>query len=331
MNRQSSIFQEVSLRTVSTIFQEALHETPVHKAELLGGGLFNTTYLVDYGRQFKRAVLRLGPVNRHLIMGFEQNLMQAEAFVYSICERSHIPCPKILACDTTKTVTDRDFMITEYIPSVSMLDAELEPSQKEQLYIQMGKYLASLHKITGEKFGFVSRLQDGISFSKWSSALIFELNDILSRLEHVHGLDRGQAEAIRALFKANSALFDDIQTPRLLHTDLWEGNILLDTQTFKIKAVIDSDRAVFGDIDFEFAAPWLSNPFIKKGYGGQAWTNGEKNREKRILLYKIFYAVLEAYVGIGEYNNMDLYMERKTQFMELLKNFPAYFPPQQSI
>ena len=34
----------------------------------------NTTYLVEYGPSHQKAVLRLGPVNRHLIMGFEENL-----------------------------------------------------------------------------------------------------------------------------------------------------------------------------------------------------------------------------------------------------------------
>ena len=74
MNTKSNLFREVSAEAIRDIFVHALQEDIIWEAALLDGGLFNTPYLVEYGPSHQKAVLRLGPVNRHLIMGFEENL-----------------------------------------------------------------------------------------------------------------------------------------------------------------------------------------------------------------------------------------------------------------
>lgn len=318
MNFQSSLFQEVSIDTIRDIFEQALGEKKIWKAELLDGGMFNTTYFVEYGDS-RKAVLRLGPVNRPLIMGFEENLMEAEKYVYTCCKKIEIPCSNILACDTSKQIVDRDFMIVEYIPSVVMVKAELTEKKRNSLYLQMGQYLAKLHQVNGNGFGFLSRICAGKSFEKWSDALIYEVEDIAGRLVRLEGLSAADAEKIRLKFEENRELLDKIKIPQLLHTDLWEGNVLLDEETMEIAAIIDSDRAVFGDIDFEFASPWMQNPSLCEGYGGVMQEALTPDRIKRRELYQIFFCLLEAYVGYGEYNNLELYEERKRELLELMK------------
>lgn len=172
--------------------------------------------------------------------------------------------------------------------------------------------------MTGNAFGFVSRIQGGRSFPKWSDALIFEIADITRRLESTGGLSQAQASAVRTWFYQSADLLDEIRTPQLLHTDVWAGNVLLDQDSLEIKALIDSDRAVFGDPDFEFASPWMENPDLRDGYGFVPPSAQEKNRQRRGLLYQAFYFALEAYVGIGEYNNMELHRERKEQLLHTL-------------
>ena len=118
LNNGSWLFREETLETIRTLFQRTLGEATVWEAQLLDGGLFNTTYLVTYGAARERAVLRLGPVERWRIMGFEENLMEAEAYLYGICREIGIPCPTVLAWGRDDAATGRDFMITRYIPSV---------------------------------------------------------------------------------------------------------------------------------------------------------------------------------------------------------------------
>lgn len=320
MNRQSNLFQEVSPEIIQNIFDHVLQEKKIWHANLMDGGMFNTTYLVEYGNEHRKAVLRLGPINRHLITGFEQNLMNAEVYTYSICEKIGLPCSHVLTCDTTKTVIDRDFMIVEYIPSITMVNAELSQEQRQALYAQLGKYLWRLHQIKGESFGFVSRICAGITFERWSEALLYEVRDIARRLVKANGMCATEEAALLRCFFQSRELLDAIKEPHLLHTDLWAGNVLLDEKTFKIKAVIDSDRAMYGDVDFEFAAPWMEEPGIKVGYGPAMQGEISADRAKRRCLYRMFFCLLEAYVGHCEYNNPNMYKKRKDQLMELLQN-----------
>lgn len=322
MNRQSSLFQEVSRNTIRDIFEHELQESKIWEARLLDGGMFNTTYYVEYGDAHRKAVLRLGPVNRHLVAGFEENLMNAEVYTYSVCQEIGIPCSRVLGCDTSKTVIDRDFMIVEYIPSVAMVNLDLPEAKRQKLYFQMGEYLAKLHQVKGNSFGFVSRICAGIVFDAWSDALIYEVHDMAQRLAKAGGISAGEAAKLLEEFRQNQNLLDEIKEPRLLHTDLWPGNVLLDEDTLDIRAIIDGDRAVFGDVDFEFACPWMEEPALQAGYGYVPEKDAASNRGRRRRLYQMFFYLLEAYVGYCEYNNPDLYRIRKNQMLELLNYIP---------
>lgn len=317
VNSGSWLFREEPLEIIGRVFRQALGEGPAREARLLDGGLFNTTYLVTYGAE-ERAVLRLGPVERRRIMGFERNLMAAEAYLYRICRDIGIPCPQVLAWDTSRTVVDRDFMITRYIPSVAMVNAELTEETRRGLCFQLGVYLRRLHQVTGERFGFVSRVLEGRRFDTWGGALLFEAEDIVGRLERAGGLTAAEAWAVLAPFRRGRALLDQIQTPHLLHLDLWAGNVLLDRDSLEILALIDSDRAVFGDPDFEFAAPWMEDPDLRRGYGFPEIAPGDRERLERRRLYQAFYLALDAYVGLGEYNNPGLYRDRKAELLRTL-------------
>lgn len=323
MNYQSNLFREIPFDTVSAIFDATLREAPVWPATLMEGGMFNTTYLVEYGAARKKAVLRLGPVNRHLLMGFEQNLMNAECYVYARCREIGIPCSTVLVCDTSRQHIDRDFMIVEYIPSVVMAKATLTEDQRGSLNRKLGEYLTHLHRTTAGNFGFASRICAGIHFSRWSDALIFEVGEISAQLVQAGGMTDAQARALLRCYEDNRTLLDEITTPHLLHTDLWEGNVLLTEDGKQIAAIIDPDRAVFGDVDFEFASPWMDNPAMLAGYGGIMQQPLTLARSRRIVLYRMLYCLIEVYVGYCEYNNSDLYNQRMQQLLTLLEANPV--------
>ena len=281
VNSGSWLFREEPLEVIKTIFRRALGAETVREARLLDGGLFNTTYLVTYGAGEERAVLRLGPVERHRIMGFEQNLMAAEAYLYAVCRDIGVPCPEVLAWDTSRTAVDRDFMITRYIPSVAMVNAEMTEAETHDLCFQLGAYLRRLHQVTGESFGFVSRSwRAGASTpgaapssSRWRTS-----SGTWSIWRSDGGRGRGGPGPLPPEQGAAGPGADAPSAP----PGHLGGNVLLDRETLEILAVIDSDRAVFGDPDFEFAAPWMEDPALRRGYGfrrsgpmtGNGWSGG---------------------------------------------------------
>lgn len=136
-------------------------------------------------------VLRLGSINRHLLVRFEENLMEAENYVYKLCKEQGVVCSEVLVCDTSRVWIDRDFMIVSYIPSAVMCDAGLSEEQKLPLYREIGRLAKRMHCITSPIFGRVSEILSGLSFSSWSEYLLSELEDVCERLVRDHGMDWG--------------------------------------------------------------------------------------------------------------------------------------------
>ena len=300
----SSLFQELKEEEIKGIIGRTLGTEPTH-ARLLQGGLFNTTYLVDT-RNCGRVVLRVGPVNRHLLMPFEHRLMETEEYVYSLCGRCGVPTSQIIKTDTTKSLIDRDFMIVRYIPAAPMCEIELTPSDEQRICRDIGIATAKMHGIRAPKFGRPAEVKSGGGFALWSEALMFELTEwervgVLSAL-----FTPEELAEIERIFVAAAPFLDEIREPRLVHADLWQGNILVRTDGGRpeFAAIIDADRAVWGDPDFEFSS-------IQWTYGKESFWEGYGRRlsfEPGALVRRAVYTLLNrlwnAYVYQCEYNRM---------------------------
>lgn len=317
VNRASHLFQEASQEEIAALFHAALGEGDIRSSRLLSGGLFNTTYYVEYGPEHRRAVLRLGPVNRHLLLGHELNLMAAEVLMCGLCQVAEVPCSRILAWDASRQHIARDWMIVEYIPSVVMAEAKLPEDEKSRLRRQVGTYLNRLHQVEGDSFGYLSRIAMGIRFGSWREAFMFEAEDILTRLEAYRPFPPEVFAALRRRFASGGPVLDEIKTPQLLHTDMWEGNVLLTEDAREIAAVIDGDRAVFGDVDFEFASEWGAG--LTSLCGREPPGSGSPARRERMSLYRLYYVLLEAYVWTAEYDGPEVRQEKQNALLALLR------------
>jgi len=307
MNTNSSLYKELTHDEIRTIVNVNFKTDVLQEASLLEGGLFNTTYKICYGNDIRQAVLRCGPVNRHLLMAFEEHLMQAERYVYELCEINKVPCSNVLVCDSSRKIIDRDYMIVEYIESIPLSDVRIDKNQKADLHAQIGRYMKQFHSITNNKFGRVSYLVSGKTFCSWYDYLIAEIDDITENSRKYNAFTDTEVDLIRSAFIKHKQLLDDITIPHLVHTDLWDGNVLITQKNDKydVAAIIDADRAVFGDVDFEFASPWMIDKDFLNGYDMNfdfADFNSE-DRQTRRKIYLILYYLIEAYVGIAEYNN----------------------------
>ena len=296
MNKESFLFQEVSHEDIQKIMDEALGYAGSFECRLLNGGLFNTTYLVEC-EGMVRYVLRLGPVNRQLLLDFEHNLMNAECYVYSLCRQNGIPGSEVMCCDTSKKIIDRDFMIVKYIDSVSLCGAEITEKEKSEIYREVGRNTKTLHSIKSENFGRVSEVLQGIKFVSWAEYLLFEVRSILSKGRSVQLWDEAYQKRMEQFFIDNYMILDEVKSASLIHTDLWEGNVLI--KSGKCVAIIDPDRAIFGDVEMEFASPWMINDDFISGYGEVNHSPGWRKKQK---IYQVFFCLIDAYVWKFEYD-----------------------------
>ena len=326
VNAASSLYRELSKAELSAAVSSALRTRLISNA-LLNGGLFNTTYLLDT-QDCGKVVLRAGPVNRHLLIPFEHRMMAAEAQVYELLAAHGVPASEVLAMDLSRSVLDRDLMFVRYLPSRAMSQCVLSAPDRARICREIGAATAKMHSIPSVRFGRVANGMDGIGYDRWSGCLYGELLD-WERVGVPSGLfTAGEHGEIRRLFREAAPCLDEITEPRLVHTDLWLGNILVrtDAERPEFGAIIDADRAFWGDPMYEFSSiRWAyGEPTFWEGYGEAPAQ--DRNARLRRAVYTLLDRLLNAYVYLKEYNDADsARSERASAFenMALLRTLLA--------
>lgn len=320
MNIHSSLFATVTDEQIRSIIKEMIG-TEVEEYKLLSGGLFNTTYFVSTS-DCGDVILRVGPINRHLLLHFEQDMMAAEAIVYRILAEHGVPCSELLAVDTSKTLIDRDLMIVRYLPSVTYqlnrADYSYAPDDVAHLYRELGGNVARMHAIRGEAFGHVYDVAQGRGHARWSAFLKAELDRILDCCEPYGIFDAQASAAMRGILQRYTAVLDDVKEPRLIHADLGPNNLLIHKDRPAFAAFIDADRAMWGDSDFDFAyMEWMYCDELWQGYGRSLAT--DEASVCRRLIYRMIRFACNAYVWEVEYNRHDLMLTTRAEIGRLIE------------
>ena len=212
VNSRSALYQPLTEAELVRVVAAGLHTRPVSQ-KLLTGGLFNTTYLVNTAHCGK-VVLRMGPVNRHLLMPFEQHLMESEAQVYDLLAQRGVAASEILAVDLSKTVVDRDFMFVRYLPSRAMSECDLAGEDRERVCRAIGEAAGRMHEICADRFGRVAAVSHGRGHARWSDALYADLLEWETVAAPAEIFPGEAHEEIRRLFRAAAPVLDEITSPQ---------------------------------------------------------------------------------------------------------------------
>lgn len=278
----------------------AVFHTGDYQANLIEGGLFNTTYRATVSDA--RYILRIGPVNRHLLIPYENHLMAAEAFAYRYLQNAGIPTSDVVCCDCTRLLIDRDYMVVRAAEGEMLSKLNLTDAEKDAVYADLGRYVKRLHGIDMPMFGRLSAVLQGRGAFGWYEALrgMYTEWKAIARTTPDLFSEEDFARYERVL-RENRALFDEITAPKLTHCDLWENNVLAKRENgaVVITALIDIDRAVCGDPDFEFGYDFMLTDAFKAGYG---FSENERTVRRRNL-YRMLCQLNDAYIWQAEYQN----------------------------
>ena len=317
MNDQSSLYRELTEPELHSVIASVFPGEAPKTYHLLSGGLFNTTYRVV--TEEHDVVLRMGPVHRELLLPYEHDLMAAEALTDRLCLENGIPASKVLHLDTSKTIIDRDFMVVDRIDSVPLSDPSIPEECKGALLRECGKLVQKLHQIQGNRFGRLAKIVAGKGFDNWYDAVESEFLDVFSKAEEFQVFDADLRDRVLAFLKNYKTALNTLTEPRLTHCDLWAGNILVqrNDDSYSVCAIIDGDRAMFGDPILDIATGWISTPDFLEGYG----ENAEKDEYSaaRNQVYSLFFTLQDAYIWKMEYGREDIFAENLRRLEELLK------------
>lgn len=235
----------------------------------LEDGWFNAAWRIGFSRGYEDLVLKVGPPDGAGILSYEKEIMRAEvgAMKY-VAQDDRIPVPEIVFDDFSKTILPNDFFLMQFVEGGSWHNRqqELSPETTAQLEGQLGEILAAINSYQGQEFGYWT---GDVKFKHWYDCFENMLVMLFSDARRYNvSLPLSDGEVLKAL-ASNRQAFDTIVTPRLVHWDLWGGNIIVndDRSAPVIRGVLDFERVFWGDPLAEFSFGQADRAALTLGYG----------------------------------------------------------------
>lgn len=221
----------------------------------LNEGMYNISYLVvlEDGRE---AVLKVAPPAGVKILTYEIDIMKAEVEFYKLCHQfKDLPVPAILFEDFSLEIfTSPYYFMTklEGIPLNRMSDS-ITADQRIQVYKQVARYLARIHEVKGDTYGYIS-MKDQCNGKTYHDAFKIMVEALFDDAKRVSQTLPIPHDLIHDLIERCKDAFMEVEEPCLVHYDLWDGNIFVESETdFTIDGIIDFERGFYGDCAADFS------------------------------------------------------------------------------
>ncbi len=258
-------------------------------------GKHNSSFWVD--TQHGRFVLRLAPPDDTGLLFYERRMMRQEPALHALIRaRTTIPVAEVVAHDFSRTHIDRDYVLLRALPGLPLSDAgHLTPAQIDNVPRQLGAYLSQLHALTAvdclglHAYGYLGEHRPMEPQPSWFAAFRVMWHSLLDDVVACGAYSVAEAQALSNLLDRHREHFMHPVVPRLLHMDVWAQNILVDTAG-NVTGLVDFDRALWGDVEIEFAVLdycGISEPAFWRGYGR------ERDVSRSVQTRRLFYLLYE--------------------------------------
>jgi aminoglycoside phosphotransferase (APT) family kinase protein len=261
----------------------------------LSEATFNTAYRIRLA-DGRGLVLKVAPDPAMPVLAYEHDIMRTEALFYRSAE-GVVPAPSVVHAGFSRTVVDSDFLLMSELPGENWYTLGAQLGEPEKLRGELGRIVATLHTITGTEFGYP---QDKRS-SSWRAAFLAMLDAVLADSERFSVPLPRPVEQLREIVWGHADVLDAVDTPVLVHFDLWAGNILLHEGA--ISGLVDAERAFWGDPLAEMVSVALfgdieQDPAFLDGYraAGGSITFDEGTRT-RLALYRCYLYLIKLVEG----------------------------------
>jgi len=200
-----------------------------------------------------------------------------EKFLYNLIhKKTDLPIPKVYKIN-------KDFIVLSKVHGKHLSLKDIKSVEKA------GEYLAKLHKIKFNKFGWIIHDKPKPSFDNWVDFLEYDLKHKMKKAKGI--LPKELLDKIKDYFEKNKKLLNIKEKPCLLHKDYHSSHILVDKG--KITGIIDLEWAIAGHSEMDLAKSclWMfdknkkSDKIFLKGY--KKYNKISKNFEKRREVYNL--------------------------------------------
>jgi aminoglycoside phosphotransferase (APT) family kinase protein len=238
-------------------------------------GKHNASFWVDSDQG--RFVLRVAPPDDTGFLFYERWMMRQEPELHTLIRaRTSIPVAEVVAADFSRTHIDRDFVLMTALPGMPLSDAAaLGRSATNHALRQIGGYLRQLHALTAldclglDAYGYLGAHRPMEPQPTWWDAFRVMWHKLWHDVVVCDAYTSAEADAFRDLLDQHREHLERPVTSCLLHMDVWSQNILVDGRG-SVTGLVDFDRALWGDVEIEFAVLdycGISQPAFWEGYG----------------------------------------------------------------
>ncbi|MCL6630943.1 MAG: fructosamine kinase family protein, partial [Armatimonadetes bacterium] len=135
-------------------------------------------------------------------------------------------------------------------------------------------------------------------------------------------ISKADVSRIDIAYGACRYLFDKVSEPRLTHNDIWEPNVLVrKNDKWHIVALLDADRAMFADREFESALWWNTESAFWDGYGTRIDPSPEA--ELRRKFYELYVNLWQAFAFRVQISHPDWCDSFRRKALKILEELSA--------
>ncbi len=289
----------------------------------LEGGMFNTSYSIRTRNPSHHVVLRVAPRSEYPIRRYERTMILTEPYIYKLIKQLGIPTVNVLAVDGSRSVIDRDYLIMEYIDAVQLRHPSVPVEVQPYIMREVGRYTALMHEVTAEKFGWIMPDNSIRGSESWAEVFGELLAEMCVNCCETGVINQADADAALSFYWKNRSVFDECRRPSFVHNDIWDTNILVSEKDgrWKIEAIIDAERALYADPEFEYAIRDESNKDLMLGYSRHL--DPSPNAVLRRKFYHLELHMLYAWYHLVMYPSPDFQAHAARVVMEILNEFSS--------
>jgi fructosamine-3-kinase len=239
----------------------------VESVRELTEGMFNASYALEL-EGHPPAVLKVAPPPSVPLLTYEQAIMRTEVELYDRVRReTSCPVPRVLARDFSRSIIPSDCFFMEMLQGSSLYKAKRQFSKDElsRLRLELGELVGKLRAIRGDFFGYLQP-ETRTRAATWRESFLLMVTRLVEDAERFSVRLPRPSRDLLALFEARAGALDAVTQPGLVHFDLWEGNVFVRRVEGvpRIEAIIDGERAFWGDPDAELVSVALFGDIEKE-------------------------------------------------------------------
>ncbi len=312
--------KEIPTEKIQTIIRKVFPSAGVESCQKLGSGFVYLNY------DLRLSNPEMGLTLKVYLRPTEKREPWKETYILKrVAEETGVPVPQVLLFDDSGQLLDMPYAVHTRLPgrSLGAVLPEMAEEDIEMVGYEMGRYLARLHVMSGERYGdyFV---EDPLASPYERDYTLARVDSWLKECEDNHLINPNTVETLRQTFER--ADFLDQEKPCLVHGDYHEGNVNVEEG-----AVGYHVTGVFG---FEHSQAWSREwdmvklfghvfdhyPILQEGFLN-GYTESVELSERfwdRLRLYQLAVSIFQVQYGhrIGSADLTRSYQERLSRLLE---------------